>query len=821
MGEAASDLELTEPSDAVLIARIREGDVSAYGTLYERHLGAARKLARNLTGGDCAEDAVQDTFTKILDVLRRGGGPQSGFRPYLLTSVRRTVYDGYRSEKRLQSTDQIELFIPGMPFSDPALEDLERSMIVQAYQSLPERWRAVLWHTEVEDAKPADIAPLLGLTANGVAPLAYRAREGLRQAYLQMHLATPSSAAVGAGQAVAGAEIAKAAAGAMGADGAKGADDQCRLALDKLGSYVRGGLGKRETRAVGRHLDECDRCNAIYLELADINTALREALGPFVLGTAATAYLAAVAKGGAAAGGVFGWFRHLPKREQHVLAGGTAAVAAAVVVGLILVSGGQPIGPMRTPSPAAQPPASEPSKPSAAGPGQPPLAPASPFSKPPSPAPQPPPPTSPVRLAARIGTVGVLLREHPGIVVMSVSNTGDGRSRDVIADVALPSGVTYAGGTIGRNAVVFKPRQAPGDGWNCRPISSRVRCTHGPLRAGAATSAYLHVDVGENAPFSEPPQVRLRAGDVRAGASATDGVVAGGMPARFADDGNLRVVQVGNALLSCDEQEERGCAKALRRQGHRRDNDLWDMAPLDLDRVRATKASSAAKLVLPPGGKVRWAGLYWSGVGRGGPAKVRPPGGAYRQVRPAQVDRGRMPDFGVYQAFADVTKLVRRHGGGQWWGADVPTKAGTSHYAGWSLVVVVAHPKAPYQQAMVLDGARSLGPHAAERVDVPVNGLLATTEAARIGVVAWEGDAGLQGDRLLLDGRPLTPAAGDRSPGNVADGSANGAIGAELTFGIDVDYFLTRLDGARKLRLTTQQDAYLVGVVTVIAPMRS
>jgi hypothetical protein len=29
---------------------------------------------------------------------------------------------------------------------------------------------------------------LLGLSANSVAALAYRAREGLRQAYLQMHL---------------------------------------------------------------------------------------------------------------------------------------------------------------------------------------------------------------------------------------------------------------------------------------------------------------------------------------------------------------------------------------------------------------------------------------------------------------------------------------------------------------------------------------------------------------------------------------------------------------------------------------------------------
>ncbi|GAA2621655.1 sigma-70 family RNA polymerase sigma factor [Actinomadura fulvescens] len=883
MGEAASDLTLANSSDAVLLARIRDGHVAAYGTLYERHLGAARRLARDLIDGDRAEDAVQDTFVKILDVVRRGGGPHSAFRPYLLTAVRRTVYDRHRSEKRLQPTDQIELYDPGMPFTDPAVEGLERSMIVGAYQSLPERWQAVLWHTEIEGAKPADIAPLLGLTANGVAALAYRAREGLRQAYLQMHLADLTRTGLSTGLAALDTE-ASTQAGAVGGlpGGVEVATERCRPVLEKLGSFVRGGLARRDARTVERHLDECDRCKAIYLELADVNTALREALGPFVLGAAATAYLAAAAKGGIAAGGVFGWFRQLPRGQQQALAGGMATVVVAVAAGLVLASDERPDRPMRTPSPAAQPPAAEPPRPRASAPAPerppPPLTSRSPTLRPPSPAPQPPPPVRHAELTTRIGTIGALLREQPGIVAMSVSNTGDAASRDVIADVDLPPGVTYAGGATGRNSVAFKPRQEPGDGWSCRPLSSpvtrtkdsaagagvepdtgmdastgnehdedtlvapadkadkadksvevapqdddrsRVRCTHAPVPAGAATSAYLHVDVGENAPFNAPPQVTLRAGDVRAGARAADGVRVSGMPARFAADGKLRIVQAGNALLSCDASEEPGCAKALRRQGERRDNDLWDMAPLDLDRVGATESSSAAQVEVPGGARVLWAGLYWSGVGGAGPAKLRPPGGTYERVRPAQVDRRQMPDFGVYQAFADVTELVRRHGGGQWWGADVPTETGTSHYAGWALVVVMDDPKAPYRQAMVLDGARSLGPHAAHRVNVPVNGLLATAEPARIGVVAWEGDAGLTGDRLLLGGRPLTPAAGDRSADNVADGSANGAIGAELTFGIDVDYFSTRLDGRGTLRLTTRQDAYLAGVITVTAPMRS
>ncbi|MGK5558888.1 sigma-70 family RNA polymerase sigma factor, partial [Actinomadura kijaniata] len=310
MGKAASGTAPTEttpePSDAVLIARIRAGDSEALGPLFERHRTAARRLAGHLIGGDAADDAVQNAFEKVLDAIRRGGGPRSGFRPYLLTAVRNSVYDMYRDDRRLHTTDRMEQFDPGLPFDDPALEGLERTMIVQAYRSLPERWRTVLWHTVVEGAGPADVAPLLGLTPNGAAALAYRAREGLRQAYLQMHLARERTAEHAAPGVAAGAAVT--------------VDARCRPVLDKLGAYVRDGLARRDARKVEEHLDDCARCQAIHAELADVNTTLREALGPVVLGTAGVAYLAA--KAGVAGGGILGWFRHLPKRQQQALGAG-------------------------------------------------------------------------------------------------------------------------------------------------------------------------------------------------------------------------------------------------------------------------------------------------------------------------------------------------------------------------------------------------------------------------------------------------------------------------------------------------------------------
>ena len=73
------------PSDAELISAVRGGDVDAYGTLFERHVEAARRLARQLVPAGDAEDLVSEAFVKVLGVLQRGGGPDVAFRAYLLT----------------------------------------------------------------------------------------------------------------------------------------------------------------------------------------------------------------------------------------------------------------------------------------------------------------------------------------------------------------------------------------------------------------------------------------------------------------------------------------------------------------------------------------------------------------------------------------------------------------------------------------------------------------------------------------------------------------------------------------------------------------
>jgi RNA polymerase sigma factor (sigma-70 family) len=223
-------------SDAELISAVRGGDVAAYGELFARHVEAARRLGRQLVPGPDVDDLVSEAFAKVLVVLQRGGGPDLAFRAYLLTAVRRLHVDRIRSTSRLHSTDDLTPFDPGVPFRDTAVEGFENATAAKAFASLPERWQLVLWHTEVEGQKPAEVAPLLGMSPNSVSALAYRAREGLRQAYLSMHARTVD-------------------------------DDACARTRAQLGAYVRGGLSRRDAHRVEQHLDECRACAAIYLEL--------------------------------------------------------------------------------------------------------------------------------------------------------------------------------------------------------------------------------------------------------------------------------------------------------------------------------------------------------------------------------------------------------------------------------------------------------------------------------------------------------------------------------------------------------------------------
>jgi RNA polymerase sigma factor (sigma-70 family) len=239
------------PTDAELIGAVHRGQVEAFGSLYEGHLAAAHNLARQLARCRAdSDDLVSEAFARVLDTLRAGRGPDSAFRAYLLTALRHLAYDTARRDHKIELTDDltaasgVRTETISAPFRDTAVATLECSLAAKAFAVLPTRWQTVLWHTEVQGLSAAEAAPILGLTANAVAALSGRAREGLRVAYLRANVAATATPA-------------------------------CHATRRDVAAWTRHKLTKHRRASVEAHLDTCPDCRSQAAQIAETNAELR------------------------------------------------------------------------------------------------------------------------------------------------------------------------------------------------------------------------------------------------------------------------------------------------------------------------------------------------------------------------------------------------------------------------------------------------------------------------------------------------------------------------------------------------------------------
>nr|WP_232544226.1 sigma-70 family RNA polymerase sigma factor [Streptomyces buecherae] len=320
-------------ADTELLDRMRAGGGEAYGSAYEelyrRHAPAVRRYARSCCrDADTADDLTAEVFARTLQAVRGGAGPRTAVRAYLLTTVRRVAAAWTKTAKREQLVEDFAVFAetaaaraaardegaPGFDFDAGAdvraMHEAERTLAVRAFRSLPEHYQTVLWHTTVEDEPLREVAPLLGLTDNATAVLAHRAREKLKQAYLQAHVNT-----------------------------AQVASGECARYADRLGAYARGGLRVRAERGLRKHLEECAACRMAALEVADVNARLRAVLPVAVIGWFAAGYAAkaaGIAAGAAGAGAATG--------AAAAASGSTGGAAGGLVGSGAAASGGGATG---------------------------------------------------------------------------------------------------------------------------------------------------------------------------------------------------------------------------------------------------------------------------------------------------------------------------------------------------------------------------------------------------------------------------------------------------------------------------------------------
>ena len=116
---------------------------------------------------------------------------------------------------------------------------LESQILTTALASLPVRWQLTVWWVTVEGRPLSEVGEKLGINANAAAALAFRAREGLRDAYLALHVEQST-------------------------------DPTCMPWRTDFPALVRDRLGAVRTAGATSHLHECAPCRSVMDHLRQL-----------------------------------------------------------------------------------------------------------------------------------------------------------------------------------------------------------------------------------------------------------------------------------------------------------------------------------------------------------------------------------------------------------------------------------------------------------------------------------------------------------------------------------------------------------------------
>ena len=182
----ATESGLSGHSDGELASEVAQGSRAAAAELFRRHHPGALRFARTLAHDpSAAEDLAAEAFARTLSRVLAGTIPKS-FPAYLITAVRNCAVTEIRraSEARRRGPEHARVSIQSLNVGEDFTSDLaDRDLLYRAFNGLQPRHRIVLWRTAVEGRRLDEVGAELGINANAVAGVAYRARRAFRLNY--------------------------------------------------------------------------------------------------------------------------------------------------------------------------------------------------------------------------------------------------------------------------------------------------------------------------------------------------------------------------------------------------------------------------------------------------------------------------------------------------------------------------------------------------------------------------------------------------------------------------------------------------------------
>lgn len=170
---------MPEPSDFELLEAWRDGDRSAGGALFDRHLASVTRFFKNKGAGNL-EDLVQETFLACVDGRDRFAG-RSSFRTYLFAVARHVLFSHYRGRNR--SFDPLSSTLAGAghsPVSVLAADENQR-LLLRALRELPADFQVAVELYYWEGLRGPELAEILEISPHTVRSRLSRGRAMLRE----------------------------------------------------------------------------------------------------------------------------------------------------------------------------------------------------------------------------------------------------------------------------------------------------------------------------------------------------------------------------------------------------------------------------------------------------------------------------------------------------------------------------------------------------------------------------------------------------------------------------------------------------------------
>lgn len=240
-----------------------------------------------------------------------------------------------------------------------------------------------------------------------------------------------------------------------------------------------------------------------------------------------------------------------------------------------------------------------------------------------------------------------------------------------------------------------------------------------------------------------------------------------------------------------------------------------------LDTCEISTASSAT-LNLNPDQNITRAYLYWAGSGTGDfEILLNTTPISAERIFDDMIFNGRA----YFAAFTDITALIQNQGNANYTVSEfdltnfIPNYCiNGTNFGGWAIIIIYEDDSLPLNQVNIYDGLQRVP----TQISITLENLnVLDNEDAKIGFLAWEGDAALAvNETLSINGNPISNPP--LNPVNNAFNGTNSFTGATDLYNMDIDIYniqnnISIGDTTATITLTSGQDFVMINnIITVL-----